>query len=256
MIKLGLVTYNLASNWDLNTIFKRSEIHGIEAVEFRTTHAHEIEIGLNSQERSQLRDKFANSMIKQISLGSTCEYHSTNPDEVSSNINETKDYIKLAQDIGGIGVKVRPNGFKEDEGISKDATLEQIGISLRECGEAAEGTNVSVWLEVHGIEIDYPPYIAKIMNIANHPKVGICWNSNPADIVQGSVEKYFDLLRPWLMSVHINNIWNPEYPYREFFSLLKNSGYDGYCLAEIQDGSKEPDTFLRYYKALFQELSE
>lgn len=94
------------------------------------------------------------------------------------------------------------------------------------------------------------------MNIANHPKVGICWNSNPADIVQGSVEKYFDLLRPWLMSVHINNIWNPEYPYREFFSLLKNSGYDGYCLAEIQDGSKEPDTFLRYYKALFQELSE
>ena len=36
------------------------------------------------------------------------------------------------------------------------------------------------------------------------------------------LQKYFDLLRPWLMSVHINNIWNPEYPYREFFSLLKN----------------------------------
>ena len=92
------------------------------------------------------------------------------------------------------------------------------------------------------------------MEAADHPKVGVCWNSNMADVVDGSVGEYFELLRPWIMSVHINNLWNPEYPYRELFRLLKGAGYEGYCLAEIADESSEPDTFMRYYAALFREL--
>jgi hypothetical protein len=68
------------------------------------------------------------------------------------------------------------------------------------------------------------------------------------------VKEYFDLLLPWLMSVHINNIWDRNYPYRELFGLLRQSGYEGYCLAEIAEESSEPDTFMRYYSALFNEL--
>ena len=93
------------------------------------------------------------------------------------------------------------------------------------------------------------------MEEADHPKVGVCWNSNPADVVDGSVRQHFELLSPWLMSVHINNLWNEAYPYRELFSLLNGSGYSGFCLAEIAEESAEPDTFLRYYKALFTELT-
>ena len=48
------------------------------------------------------------------------------------------------------------------------------------------------------------------------------------------------------------NLWDEAYPYRELFSLLRDAGY---CLAEIAEESAEPDTFLRYYKALFQELT-
>ena len=51
------------------------------------------------------------------------------------------------------------------------------------------------------------------------------------------------------------NLWDEAYPYRELFSLLRDSGYSGYCLAEIAEESAEPDTFLRYYKALFRELT-
>ena len=255
MAKLGLVTYNLAKSWDLDTIVERCEAHGIGAVELRTTHAHGVEVTIGTEERARVRRSFAESTIRQLSLGSTCEYHSTDPAEVESNVVETIQYIELAEDIGAVGVKVRPNGFHEDRGVSKEATLEQIGRALRRCGEAAEGTGVAVWLEVHGRGTDHPPHIARIMEEADHPKVGVCWNSNPADVVDGSVQKHFELLRPWLMSVHINNLWNEAYPYRELFALLRDSGYAGYCLAEIAEESAEPDTFLRYYKALFQELT-
>ena len=255
MLKLGLVTYNLAKNWDLKTILERLESHQIEAIEFRTTHLHGIENDMNSTERKNIRDRLEKSTIQQVSLGSACEYHSNDPDEVVKNIIETKKFIKLANDIGAIGVKVRPNGFNLEKGVSRETTLEQIGNSLKECGKAAEGTDVSIWLEVHGKETNHPPYIAEIMKIADHPNVGVCWNSNPEDIVDGSVKTNFDLLSPWLMSVHINNLWDSNYPYRELFKLLAHAQYQRYCLAEIAEESLEPDTFLKYYKSLFQELS-
>ena len=36
------------------------------------------------------------------------------------------------------------------------------------------------------------------MQAAGHQNVGLCWNSNPTDVVNGSVKQSFDLLRPWI----------------------------------------------------------
>jgi sugar phosphate isomerase/epimerase len=253
-MKLGLVTYNLARGWDIETIIARCESSGFEAVEFRTTHAHGVEVSLDGAQRAAVRRRFEDSGVRQLSLGSTCEYDSVDPDVVRANVELTNKIVDLAVDIGAAGVKVRPNALHEDEGIPTEKTLEQIGTALRECGKHAEDTLVSIWLEVHGRETQHPPHIRRIMEAADHPKVGVCWNSNMDDVVDGSVAEYFELLRPWLMSVHINNLWNREYPYRELFGLLKDAGYEGYCLAEIAEESAEPDTFMRYYAALFGEL--
>jgi len=108
-------------------------------------------------------------------------------------------------------------------------------------------------MEVHGRDTQNPPVSAAIMKAARHPGVGVCWNSNPTDIVDGSVKQSFDLLRPWIKNVHINELAGP-YPYRELFSLLKKSGYDRYTLCEAQE-SKEPERFLRWYRALWTELT-
>ena len=40
---LGLVTYNVAKDWDLDTILRLVPEAGFEGVEFRTTHAHGVE---------------------------------------------------------------------------------------------------------------------------------------------------------------------------------------------------------------------
>ena len=44
---LGLVTYNLAADWDVRTIIKNCEAAEFEGVELRTSHAHKIEVNLS-----------------------------------------------------------------------------------------------------------------------------------------------------------------------------------------------------------------
>ena len=84
--------------------------------------------------------------------------------------------------------------------------------------------------------------------------MGACWNSNQGDIKDGSVKEYFELLRKDLKSCHINELWREDYPWRELFSLLKKSKYDRFTLAEIPE-SADPEKIMRYYRALWKELT-
>jgi len=250
--KLGTVTYNLAQDWDIPTLIKNCVLAGFEAVELRTTHRHGVEPSLSKEQRLEVREAFINSPVYLLSLGSTCEYHSPDAAVVHKNIEETKRFAELAHDIGAIGVKVRPNGIPKD--VPEAKTLEQIGLSLRECGQQSQGYGVEIWLEVHGRDSNVPARVRRMMEIADHPMVGVCWNSNPEDVEDGSVAKNFELLKPWLRSVHINDLWKKEYPWRELFDLLKKAEFNRYTLAEIE-GNPDPVRFMRYYRALWQELN-
>ncbi len=250
-MKLGLVTYNMAKDWDLPTLIDKCERHGFAAVELRTTHAHGVEPSLDAAGRRRVRELFAGRPVRLLSLGTTCEYHAADPEEVRRQIELTGEFVRLAADVGAVGVKVRPNGFPP--GVSREQTLRQIGEALAECGEVAARHGVSIWLEVHGRGTQELPCIHRIMEVANHPSVGVCWNSNPTDVVAGSVRPSFQLVRRWIRSVHVNDLTNP-YPWRELFGLLREAGYTGYTLAEIP-GSSDPDRVLAYYSALWRELS-
>ena len=250
--RLGLVTYNLAKDWDIPTIIKNCEATGFEAVELRTTHKHGVEPTLSKEQRADVKKQFAGTKVRLFSLGSVCEFHSPDQSTVRKNVDECKHFIELAHDIGAIGVKVRPNGIPKE--VPEDTTIMQIGAALRECGEFAKDAGIEVWVEVHGRDSSQPARMAKMMQAANHQQVAICWNSNQEDITNRSVKQSFALLKPWLRSSHINELWKPEYPWRELFGLMKAAGYNRYCLAEIPETS-DPLRLMRYYRALWLELS-
>ena len=250
-MKLGLVTYNVARNWDIETIIEQLEAAKWEAVELRTTHAHGVETSLSTQEREKVRDRFMRSKVRLLSLGTTCEYHSPDPAVVRERIEETERFVDLAHDLGCWGIKVRPNGLPE--GVPVRVTLQQIGEALRECGDIGQRKGVEIWVEVHGRGTQNPVHMRTIMDACSHPNVGVCWNANPGEVVNGSIKEPFELLRPFIKNVHINRLAS-DYPYRELFGLLRASGYDRYCLAEVAE-SKEPERFLRYYRALWMELN-
>lgn len=258
--RLGIVTYNIAANWDRATILKVCKNVGLSPVELRTQHKHGVEPSLGADERKEIKKQFADAGVEIWGCGSVCEFHSPDPAVVKKNIETCKQFVQLAADIGGKGVKVRPNGLPKNVEIPK--TLEQIGKSLIECGKAAADAGVEIWVEVHGAGSSHPPHIKTMMEHCGHPKVGLTWNSNATDIKDGSVAEYFKLLQPWIRSCHINELWKDGkgvYPYRELFKLFRETGYDRVTLCEVGKSPPDADSgeeMMRYYKALWTELAQ
>ena len=253
-MRLGLVTYNVAKTWDLDTILHHCKEAGWEAVEFRTTHAHGVEPTVDAAKRKEIKEKCAAAGLIQTSLGTTCEFQMVDQAEVKRQIDVCGQFVKLASEIGAKGVKVRPNGLPKD--VPAEKTLDQIGKALAECGKIGADHGVEIWMEVHGGGTQVPANSHKIMDACGHPSVGITWNSNATDVVNGSVKESFDLLRKHILCVHINDLWG-GYPYRELFSLLNTSGYDRFALCEVGATMQPEDgvTFLKCYKGLWKELS-
>lgn len=253
--RLGTVTYNIAATWDLPTLLRICRTVGLSAVELRTTHRHGVEPTLTADQRRDVRRRFQDAGIEIWGCGTVCEFHSPDPAVVRRNIDTCRQFCELVRDLGGRGVKVRPNDLPA--GVPAERTIAQIGRSLRECGRFADDTGTEIWVEVHGPRgAAHPPNVATMMRTADHARVGVTWNSNPTDVVNGSVAEHFRLLRPWIKSVHINEL-HSGYPYRELFRLLRESNYDRVCLAEIQGMPDEAtgERLMRYYKALWTELA-
>ncbi len=251
--RLGTVTYNIAATWDLPTLLRVCRSVGLAAVELRTTHRHGVEPTLGSDARREVRQRFADAGVEIWGAGTVCEFHSPDMAVVRRNIDTCRDFISLVRDLGGKGVKVRPNALPN--GVPVERTLEQIGRALTECGRMADDAGVEIWVEVHGPGTSEPRHVRTIMEHANHPRVGITWNSNPTDVVNGSIADSFAMLRRWIKSCHINEL-HSGYPYRELFRLLREANYDRVTLAEIQGMPEvaQGERLMRYYKALWTEL--
>ena len=257
--QLGTITYNVGASWDLATLLQSCKAAGFGMVELRTTHAHKVEPDLSPDQRRDVKKQFEDSGVRLWGFGSVCEFHAPQPEVVKKNIDDCRAFCKLAADLGAKGVKVRPNGVPKGGELPK--TLDQIGKALQECGKAADEHGVEIWVEVHGAVTQNPPNIRTIMDACGHKSVGVCWNSNPTDVKDGSIRESFDLLKKDIKSCHINEL-SSGYPYRELFASLKGIGYDRVTLMECAGvpeaaGAKTPDAalrFMRYYKALWTEL--
>jgi sugar phosphate isomerase/epimerase len=218
-----------------------------------------VEPSLSKEERKQVRGKFESAGVAIWGLGSVCEFQAADAAVVRKNIETCKDFLQLAADLGAKGVKVRPNGVPN--GVPLEKTLEQIGKALIECGNAAADHGLEIWVEVHGRTTQNPPNMRTIMEHCGHKSVGLTWNSNPTDIVNGSVAESFKMLSPWIRSCHINEIYKDQtgaYPYRELFRLFRENGYNRVTLIEVGKSPPDPATgeeILRYYKALWTALA-
>jgi sugar phosphate isomerase/epimerase len=247
-MKLGTVTYNLAHTWDIATIIKRCGAAKFEGVELRATHAHKVELNLTKGERADVKKRFADSPVDLMGMGSVYDYHTPDPTKLRRDIEATKRYLQLAHDVGAEGIKVRPNGLPK--GVPVEKTLAQIGKSLRELGETARDLKQQIRVEVHGRGTSLLPHMKTIMDAANHPSVGVCWNCNPTDLVGKGFDHNLDLVKTKINVVHLRDLHLETYPFRRLFKRLGEVKFTGYCLAEIPE-SKEPERLMRYYRSLW-----
>ena len=252
-LKLGTVTYNIGKDWDVPTLIKNLTTVGMDGVELRTTHAHGVEISLTAAQRAEVRKQFEASPIAIAGLGTTCEYHAADPAVVRKNIDETKQWVQLAKDLGCPSVKVRPNGLRKD--VPEDVTLQQIGKALKECGQAAADAGVRIQVEVHGAETQRIPRMVKMLEYADrHPGVWICWNSNPTDLMDGGFDKNFALLKDRIGQVHMRDLYVEEYPWQRLIGNLQAMKFQGYCFAELGEVSSDGVRVLKYFRGMFRQF--
>lgn len=248
----GLVTYMWGADWDLPTLLTNCVKTEVLGVELRTTHKHGVEPNLNDAQREEVRKRFADAGVTMVGIGSNERYDSPDSATLRKAIEATKEFIRLSHDVGGSGVKVKPDSFHKE--VPREKTIEQIGKALNELGEYALGFGQQIRLEVHGQCAELPT-IKAIMDVAKHDNVFVCWNSNPQDLQGEGLEHNFKLVCDRFgETCHIHELEVTTYPWQQLFNLLVKADYRGWLLLEA--GSKPADRVaaLKQQRQLFQEL--
>lgn len=252
-IKLGLVTYQWGRNWDLPTLIRNCEKTKLLGVELRVGHKHGVETSLTAQQRKEVKSRFADSPVELIGYGANDEYHSPDPATLQKNIDNTKALLHLMKDVGGTGVKVKPNGFPKE--VPREKTIEQIGQSLLTLGKYAKELGQLIRLEVHGNETQELPNIKAIMDVANHPNVKVCWNSNDQDLIGGGLEYNFNLVKDRLGdTVHVREFNVGTYPYQDLMNLFVKARYKGWILLECRTEPTDLIAAMTEQHGLFEKM--
>ena len=249
--RLGCLTYNLLKDYDLETTLKVLEEAGYESVGLRSGHKHGVEPSLSAGERAAVRRRFERSKVKLADLGSDCQFHSPDAEVRKKQVEIGRQFVDLAKDVGAPGIRVFPNALPKE--VPRETTIHNIAGSVRELGEYGEKQGVEIWLEVHGHGTADPRLIAEVMKAVDHPQVGAVWNCNNEEVENGSIRGNFEALKKWIRHVHLHELADNQYPWREFFTLLRASGYNRYTMCEVEDPSPEVPRFLAWYKALWTE---
>lgn len=252
-MKLGLVTYQWGKDWDIPTIIKNCSETQILGVELRTEHAHGVGPSISASRRAEVKKMFADSPVEIVGMGTNQQYDFVEKEKLKKSIEETKAWIKLSKDVGGKGVKVKPNGFHP--GVAHEKTIEQIGKALNEVGRYASDFGQKIRLEVHGNETQELPNIKAIMDVANNKNVYVCWNCNPEDLIGDGLESNFNLVKDRLGdTVHVREFNVGDYPYQDLMNLFVKENYEGWILLECRTEPSDRVAAMKEQYDLFDSM--
>jgi sugar phosphate isomerase/epimerase len=237
-MKLGLVTYLWGKDWDIPAIIKNCTAAGIKGVELRVEHAHGVTLDLTASQRAEVKKQFKGSQVEIVGMGTNEQYDSPDQEKLKLAMETTKKWLHLSKDIGGSGVKVKPNQFHE--GVPKEKTLEQIGEALNELGKYALDMGQTLRLEVHGNGTQELPNIKQIMDHVQTKGTTVCWNCNDQDLIGGGLEYNFNLVKDRIGDItHVREMNIGSYPYQELMNLFVGMDYKGWILLECRTNPED-----------------
>lgn len=252
-MKLGLVTYLWAKDWDLPTLIANCEKAGYLGVELRCDHKHGVETKLSASERADVKKRFVDSPVDCLGYGANFEYHSPDQAALRKNIDQTKEYIKLCKDIGASGIKVKPNGIPDE--VPKEKTIAQIAASLNEVGKFAQDYGQLVRVEVHGNISQEIPNMRAVFEQVTEKNVKMCWNCNDQDLLPPGLEPNFNSVKKWFGdTVHVREFNVGEYPYQQLMNLFTGINYDGWILLEARTEPVDKIAAMKEQLSLFNAM--
>jgi sugar phosphate isomerase/epimerase len=254
-MKLGMVTYLWGKDWTVDTLINNLTLSEIYGVELRVEHAHGVSPSLSKTERKEVRKKFKDSEVEIVGMGTNQQYDYPDRNKLLESIEKTKEYIILSHDIGGSGVKVKPNQFHPE--VPKSRTIEQIGRSLNQLARIGADYGQQTRLEVHGNETQEIENIKAIMDVADHPNATVCWNCNPEDLKGNGIEYNFNLLKDRFGDIcHVRELDEQSYPYQTLMNLFVKMNYNGWILLECRTEPADKVAALVNQRKVFEGMLE
>jgi len=176
--------------------------------------------------------------LKIVDLGASAAMHHSDPAERKKNLDEAKRFIQLAEQLNCPHIRVFPNNFPKDQ--EKNKTIDLIVQGLRELGDYAKDTGVTVLMETHG-DVIKTADVEQIMQAAGHPHVGLGWDIvNMWSVTKEPPAQMYAKLKKYVRLMHIKDMkfvdgkeqyvlmGKGDSPIFETIDILAKDGYAGY----------------------------
>jgi sugar phosphate isomerase/epimerase len=252
-MKLCLDTYSIGTDLTLRDLLELLPANGFDGVEFRceANQKHGVEPEIPPAERRRVRALLEGVGLQVACLSTGQRFESPDLAVRAGVIDRVKQFIDLAADLGCGRIRTFGNDFPP--GVPKDTVIQYVGESLRTCGEYAADKGVDVLLEMHG-QFYYWEYCLSAVKVADHPNVAINYNCDIRDLVDGSVAFTFAQIKDTVRHVHLHELENPQFPYKELFGLLKAMNYDQFCSLEETYQAGGEKKVIALYAAIYREM--
>ncbi len=237
-MKLAISTLGCPS-WTFDQIVESAHWLGYEGVEFRGI-GEQMDLTeipeFSDHQATATRDRLAGLGLSIPSLGSSARFHDADPGARKKNEEEARAYIRLAQRLGAPCVLVFGDLLPKEE--ERETVLDRVGRALRALGPFGEDHGVRVLLETHG-DFFRAPDVKAVMEIADHPHVGVLWDTHhPYRFGGDSGGETVRLIGPYIAHTH-------------FKDSIPDPGYErGFRYVHFGDGDVPQTSFLRLLKGM------
>ena len=143
---------------------------------------------------------FSCTGIKPVVLGTSCSFHSKK--RLDASLDEGRRSILLAEKLGIPYIRVFGNKFGDD----REAATRRVINGIGELCDYAEGTGVSVLLEVHGDFCNEASLAPVILGLDGKENFGVIWDIAHSHADYGSdFVRFYDFIVPYVRHVHLKD---------------------------------------------------
>jgi len=176
-LPLGFSTLG-CPQWSWSQILDFAAAHGYAAVELRGI-LKELDLTkvpeLTGEHVSEAKRQLAARGLVVSCLGASAHMHEMDPVKHAAQLDEARRFIDLADALGAPYVRVFGNEYVA--GVPRAEMLAHIAGALRELGDYARRTGVTVVIESHGDFTDSPALL-DILTKADSPNVALLWDAH------------------------------------------------------------------------------